>query len=510
MGYAYRQALAGDVVVMAAGTYLHSSATLLARDPSKGAERVTFRPAAGASVTVDLNRDSPDIEGVEHVLIEGISFVNGGIGIVPANRSGCGPNSNDVTIQNSTVRGPISIRNGQNLLIKNVRIGPFNYTDPWGDSSRVGNYPGCGTGRGQIATNVTWDNVTWAGIRRNGSPSHAECLFLEASYDVTVKNSRLDTCPVIGVLIKNDNVGQNVQHGLTFENNFISAPGDGGSFAIQEANCDNAPSVDPSNWTIRFNSLQGTLLLCLAANYWDSSNHKLYGNVGTHLVGNNTCHNNNKPTNLNNWTISHNIWAATGETCHPTDKTSPLTNEWINPNNLDYHLKPTAQAINHVPTTQGCPNTDIDNHTRVIINACDAGADEFGSVGSPPPPPSDTTRPLVRPAARASITSRTVRVPARGLVRAKVACRGVVACRGTARLVARLPLGKAKAKPITIGTGRMWIAAGKPGTVKIQLTKRGLAAVRKHRTMRAELVLRLVSSRGFLTVKRAIRLTANR
>jgi hypothetical protein len=385
---AYASARNGDLVLYRAGTYPGGTDPLVDHNPkvSTGGARVVIRPQAGARVTIDMQGRSSDFKGVQSLTIDGRgrwTFLHGSPGIIPQNGSQCGVPSNRLTLENLSINGALSTRNAQNLLIRNVSIGGFSYPAPgqdaWGDSSRVGDYD-CGAA--MIASHVTFDHVHWHDIFRGSSPSHAECLFIEAARDVTVENSRLDRCPIIGIFLKNDSQtgAANYQNRIVLQNNVITRPcptgpragGDEcGSFGIQEADCDNNtsnPAASPAmSWTIRFNSLVdgAQMWLCEPASYWASTS-KLYGNVAEMLwTGTDAaarCSNASKSPSLGPWSVGWNVWtrrtpSAAGQ-CAPTDRSS------ADP----------AAALGLVPVAQGCPATDVNGRKRPRTGACDAGA----------------------------------------------------------------------------------------------------------------------------------------
>lgn len=372
---AYGAARNGDLVLFRGGRYLDGDPLLAEHNGAVGTGKkpVVMRPAAGAKVVIDMQGNSGDFKGVQALTIDGRNrwtFYRGSPGVIPANGSGCGAPSNGLTLENLTINGALSTRNAQHLTVRNVTIGDFSYPaagqDAWGDSSRIGDYD-CGPA--MIASHVTFDHVHWHDIYRGSSPSHAECLFVEAAHFVTIENSRLDACPIIGIFLKNDSQAgpTNYQNSVVIQNNVISRPcpkgpragGDEcGWFGIQEADCDNdAGNPPPSpalSWTIRFNSLVGgtQIWLCESGSRWATTS-RLYGNVADRLVagsgGSQTCGNATKAPALSSWSIGWNVWAR--DSCASTDR-----------------LSTSARAAKGlVPASAGC----LVKPTR---GACDAGA----------------------------------------------------------------------------------------------------------------------------------------
>ena len=397
--YAYHQAKPGDLVQVASGTYTHAIApgdVVLSYDATKvGAAPVTFR--ASGTVTVDLGstttvNHSPDIHGAQNVVFDGVDFLHGSLGIIPQNGSSCGVNANGVTLENLSLNGAISIRNAQNVLVENVSIGGFTYPDPgvqdaWGDSTRVGDYD-CGA----RASHVTFDRVRWHDIYRGSSPSHAECLFVERSDYVSVTNSRLEACPIMGIFLKNDggvSDGSNYQDHVLIENDFISRPcptgplanaDECGSAGIFESDCDNnayvAPPASPLQWTIAFNSLGpgAEVHFCEPASYWSTSS-RLVGNIADSLAAGGPC-TGAAPAELAGWTFAYDVWTGSGAVrCSSTDTTASASSLFVDPASYDLHLL--SSVAPSVPAAL-CPAKDIDGDGRPAAGAtaCDAGADE--------------------------------------------------------------------------------------------------------------------------------------
>ncbi len=432
--YTYQQAGPGDNVKVAAGTYTlakvvtstpYDSQVLLKYDATKvGGSPVHFYGQGGPHGTqVNLGgtatvNNAPDITGAQNVILDNIDFLNGSIGVIPEKASSCGANADGVTLENLYLNGALSVRNAQNLTVKNVDIGNFSYPDggtqdAWGDSSRIGDYT-CPVN----ASNVVIDHVHWHNIYRGDSSSHAECIFIEASAAVTVENSRFDGCPVMGIFFKNDGgvAGtSNYQSGVLVENNFITEPcpdytgaaaagvpigggvnngnaHDCGSHAIQESDCDNNSTngdpATPLSWVIRFNSISpnASIWICEPQADWAATS-KLYGNVAGKLTGgtggSSTCSAGTPPSSLGNWHVAYNVWTdPAAALCSATDRLSSGSAEFLNVGGTltyDYHLIPGAgPKANHlVPTSEGCPSSDIDGDPRPAAPGfCDAGADE--------------------------------------------------------------------------------------------------------------------------------------
>jgi Bacterial Ig domain len=432
--YTYQQASPGDNVKVAAGTYTlanivtstaYDSEVLLKYDPTKvGGAPVHFYGQGGTHGTqVDLGststvNNSPDITGAQNVILDNIDFLNGSIGVIPQNASSCGANADGVTLENLYLNGALSVRNAQNLTVKNVDIGNYSLPDggtqdAWGDSSRIGDY-NCPIN----AANDLLDHVHFHNIYRGDSPSHAECLFVEASTAVTIEGSRFDGCPIMGVFLKNDggvSGSANYQNNLLIENNFFTQPcpdytgaaaagvpigggitngsaDDCGSHAIQESDCDNngtnGTPATPLSWVIRFNSISpsASIWICEPQSDWAATS-KLYGNIAGAVVGGagspSGCSANAPPASLANWHVAYNVWTdPTAALCSATDQLSTGSAEFQNVGGTltyDYHLIPGAGPKAHdlVPTSEGCPATDIDGDPRPDgTGFCDAGADE--------------------------------------------------------------------------------------------------------------------------------------
>jgi hypothetical protein len=93
-----------------------------------------------------------------------------------------------------------------------------------------------------------------------------------------------------------------------------------------------------------------------------------------------------------------------------------------------------------------------------------------------PPLVAPTTRPLASPANFATVTD--------GLAALRLRCLLTTTCTGTLALRARTAtIAKAKKKPVSYGSAKYKIAAGKTATIKVKLSKAGRTALRKKKRL---------------------------
>lgn len=332
---AYRSASAGQTVEVAAGSY---AAQTMSADSSKtGPGVVSFRPAAGATVTVA----NLYMEGTSYVRFTGIGF---GSRIQVENTNPATAGSTYVTFENasaSTFRfvgrvSNLTVRGGTfgNTVDNQPQIKKYNPGDP--SSSRP--------------FNVLIDGASFANFRRSGSTIHTECLQILHADTVTVRNSRFNTCDGTGAIGITDGPSDNI----TIENNMFGPGGDA------YFNAQITKSV--RNLVLRFNSSAKAMIFS-----------------DTEVGGPYTVTGNYMPRNASFCTSGATYTANVlqGGTCGASD-IAVAAMRFVDAANFDLHLRSDSEARNAVPLSVAAPATDIDGDLRPLGGTPDAGADEAG------------------------------------------------------------------------------------------------------------------------------------
>jgi hypothetical protein len=117
--------------------------------------------------------------------------------------------------------------------------------------------------------------------------------------------------------------------------------------------------------------------------------------------------------------------------------------------------------------------------TRTIV----VSAPPVAAQSGPPPPPGPLSRKRPRPLVL--ISGRPVAVSARGTVLIALRCKGVRRCTGVLSLETARPVdASARKRVVKLGSARFSIRASRTTRVRVKLSKRGLAVVRKLRQLR--------------------------
>jgi hypothetical protein len=365
---AYRIAGPGDVVEMAGGTYGPDQS--ISRDTSKNygtdSRHVVFRPASGATPRLHGRFADGGLElvGVEHLTITGLAGI-GDLGIVPSSWCNATTVPKDVLLEGNRFKST-HLKAGDGITLRANVIGNFSYTEPGASSSTIANHTeSCGAT--PLPRNVLIEGNTWENINRDGSPTHPECIILDDSELVTFRNNVFKDCPGFAILSSSANGA--TPRDVLLENNFFGC-GDNGSPRTECAYPINMrPDFTFRNWTIRFNSFEGSLLMQDGRASPDYENVRVYGNVG------------HEPSDCRpGVSLNYNVWESSR--CNAsTEVVAPYL--WVNESAGDFHLAGGVQAAdNFVPASfcavEGCPAFDIDGASRPIAasGARDAGADE--------------------------------------------------------------------------------------------------------------------------------------
>ena len=345
---AYRVARPGQIVELAGGVY--QAGQVIRPDARKTSSKdVVFRASRGASPTVDRTGRfaSLDVSGASHLTFQGLSF-RGDLGLTPSEDGR--HFATDITVLGGKLT-TIHLRSAMKVTLRGVEIGNFSYRDG-ATSSWFSNYAGDPPSR-----NILVDRVLWHNIRTGGSPTHPECLIVDAVDGIVIRNSRFVACPVMALFFSGDN--GRVARNVLLENNFITC---GGGPANEEcgATINFRPDYPFDNVTIRFNSISG-LLYFQGGRY---SNLRVYGNVVSNFSD---C-----PSGLFS---AYNV--VSRGTCGRTDRRSPPG--WVNEARADLRLSRGSRAVNFIPASlcrsTRCPRRDINGRPR--RGRPDAGAHEL-------------------------------------------------------------------------------------------------------------------------------------
>lgn len=342
---AYRVAQPGQVVEVAGGTY--PSQTLTADASKTSSSDVVFRPAAGATVTIQPGPSaSLSIQGADHLEFDNMT------GDSWETLEG----TDDVTIRNLTVH-IFWIKGASNINVIGGSVGPYqNGASQIKDGSSS-----------QDTHDVLIDGVLFHDyVNTVGVGMHMECLHIlpvlsGSIYNLTIRKSKFVNCGVMDVFHDGARV-----HDVLYENNYFDMPNSG---PTQQPSGSTYPLYISAkgqgaltNITVRYNTFNGTLNF---DNADPKTNVAVYANIGTRRADQCT-------TGV---TFSYNIWDQA--TCGTGDILAAPSFTNISYPNEDFHLTATAAAINHGSPAY-CPATDIDGDARPRGTACDAGADEAG------------------------------------------------------------------------------------------------------------------------------------
>ena len=333
---AYRVARPGEVVEVAAGTYGRQT---IEKDSSKTSDAdVVFRPASGATVTVE----EISIRG-SHVEVRDMRLTtDGSVGSSPID-------TRDVTLRNLTGRS-LFLRADDTRVIGGS-YGGFNACDAgapedgvklWNDSSRG-------------ADGIVLDGVTIHDVRRTGCSIHSDCIQIYSGTNHTIKNSTLVNCPTSGIIARPSDSSQKLEN-ITIENNYFGAVLDG-SEAI---NIGTAPDRC-SGMVIRYNTVvnESSSFDCLTASGGPGS--LVEGNIISVGAGNDA-------TFRNNVFRTGSARPGGGAQCSPV---------YRNASGGDWRLALSDRCARGRGNPTSHPTTDAEGQPRPQ-GTIDAGADEIG------------------------------------------------------------------------------------------------------------------------------------
>jgi IPT/TIG domain-containing protein len=267
---AYRVSSPGDTVLVAAGSYPGQT---IGHDGSKSASCdgytiggdvtgcVTFQPAAGAQVSfsggIQVSGDDVRLSGFN---VPGVTV-------------------GDCKATNATTNVVLQSITGTNLIIGNASyVGDLGGN--WGPlhGNQIVYVNDCGyTGTSKPATHVRFDGGLYHDAIQDLDGQHLECLHVEPGDYITIRNSRFVNCAQHDIAI-----GGGVGTHYLIENNTLAAPCSG-----QGAPCGGVNPIDAScvgtksDWTVRFNSLDGAMIVSVKTGCTYGGTNLFYGNVET-------------------------------------------------------------------------------------------------------------------------------------------------------------------------------------------------------------------------------------
>jgi hypothetical protein len=339
LGRAYQLAKPGAVVELAAGSYPYQQ---IARDPSKTSPaNVVFRPAPGASVSVDMidfGQEQLGVPAPANIVVRDIH-----VGYL---RAWAG--TDHLIWQN------ISGKHFDMFGVTNVRVlgGDFGPCQaPRDDDACVPRIAG--------SANILLDGVTIHDMTSTDLVNHhVDGLFIRGATNVVIRDSKFRGNMITNIRIQPQDCCANAS--ITLENNWF-AP------ALQgEGSATRADGVDVDQpfpgLLFRNNSFATGTGPQLLGTYSDA---RLVGN----LMMNAQC----APGVTYAYNVVIPFSAYSGQTpCGRSDKVVASFG-YLNEGGFDYHIGPSSPAIGSGDPSN-CPGTDIDRQART--GACDAGADQ--------------------------------------------------------------------------------------------------------------------------------------
>ena len=392
---AYQVAAPGAVVEVASGTYPSQVIRAVA---GKSGPNVVFREAAGGRVVLGGLRfgEGADVaQGPDFITVKGMETSYWGSQPAPLNQEGVSlhPGTTNIVLEDMDA-GNFHVWGARDVTIKGGDWGPCYAVWPVSPNvcgnSKIDSWDSGGIRTGNITIDGAYfhdyrfDDSCYAG----GADCHWECLYLNASENVTIKNSKFFGCAIFDVFVTFS--GPDAVRGhdnLVLENNWFAAPFNEPSYlsssrtanAVMLSHCEYSPSdgVDHSGLRVRFNSFAGN-----ASVVDDGTSCTTSG--GAYAVGNVAA----KTGCIAYLSYRSNLF-TTGQgqsgVCDASDRnTGQSSAPYVSDSNsaaLDHHLAGaigSSIADNLVPTTTlgGCPSTDLDGQTRASSGNCDAGSDE--------------------------------------------------------------------------------------------------------------------------------------
>jgi hypothetical protein len=356
---AYRRASPGSTVLIASGSY---PAQTIGRDTSKtsgacdgytiGASLtgcVTFQPDSGASVALSGG-----------VLVYGdyVRLRNLNLGTITIGDCSSSSVTTNVVLQNDS---------GANLVINNASyVGDLKGN--WGPlhGNQIVYVNDCSyTGTLKEATHVRFDGGVYHDAIQDSNGQHLECLHVEPADYVTIRNSTFRNCAQHDIEIG----GSEPETNFLIENNAMARPCSeqgsvcGGNNPL-DMSCLSGPHSD---WTVRFNSMDGGAFFLNTGCTWTGTN-LYYGNIETFTMDSWQC----SQWAQYGWTRSYTVGGSSGIACGTGSVTGTVLVS-PGPPDYDFHLLPGSVAIGLVPAGMARPATDVVGNPRGT-GATDAGA----------------------------------------------------------------------------------------------------------------------------------------
>ncbi|MDX6475382.1 MAG: hypothetical protein QOH95_893 [Gaiellaceae bacterium] len=406
---AYHVATPGTVVEVAGGTYPGQTFTA---DASKASATsvVTFRPAAGAAVSVN---GELRFSSARHIELQSMSVGDYYIGVNSPAGAGL---TKDITLRNMSVHS-YTVRSVDGLRMIGGDVGSITGGCPAGCTPFAGTVATAGSaepiigavycgGGGCTASTPQSSNVLIDGVRFHeiyrvkASGQHTACMWISSVNGLTIRNSTFHKCDsqTIHMTYEASFVSAtdgSVSKNVLIENNFMEPPtDDGGTLAGATTltwRYDNVQGNCLRNWVLRNNTIPGSVALSSdTATTGCGANVAVIGNViGSFTdASGKSCALGTLSTPI---VFRYNVFRS--GTCDPTDR-SLGTGSFglVDQAGGNYHLAAGSIAVDVVPasayatpapfaTAGGSspaapPAADYDGEARPRGAAFDAGADE--------------------------------------------------------------------------------------------------------------------------------------
>lgn len=362
---AYQAAACGDTVYVKAGSY---SGQTVNRDSSKDAcsSRVVIAGAPGESVTVngDLNSGQGGAfplptQGADHVEFKDFAL-NGGMYVI-------GSPLTDFHATNIDANGRFTIQGAEDSSITGGDWGPCTATQIAPACPMLIEADSSITNNGLLIEGNTFHDVRCDGQEWD---CHIECMKINGGTNLTIRGNVYRDCALYDIFLKSEH--DNDFSGLLIENNQFDATWNeasgGASQGRTQAVSFSCGAGELTNATIRFNSFhEASVLSPDEDGCGRNSNVSLVGNI----IGGTACSEGVGQT----W--SYNVFLGS-DPCSGTGNTTVSDFPYVDENfDGNFRLAGSATVIdNLVPTSAGCPTTDIDGDARPAGTNCDAGMDE--------------------------------------------------------------------------------------------------------------------------------------
>jgi hypothetical protein len=374
---AYRAARPGEIVEVAGGTYPEQQ---IVADPAKRSGRdVVIRPAKGAKVIVgELTLGSnEDGDGPRHLTIERLATAYADRGVQrPVSAM---PGTRDVTLRGLDA-GNFTLWGVQDVRVIGGDWGPCHIgPDSECSNAKIDAGPDPYTTRNVLVDRARFHDFRFGpGCWSDGADCHFECMYVNGSHDVTIRNSRFRDCALydIFVTVSGPDAARAGHQGLTIENNWFDTPWDeSGPGSARRARlsalalnwCQNSP-LGYRGVRIRQNSFQSNTGILLDPNpECRFEDVRVVGN----LMAFDGCD--------RRWSYASNVFstALRRGRCAPSDRIAGRAFPFRDGRSgagMDFHLRDRWRMAEG-RVAEGCAREDIDGQRRPA-RRCDAGSDE--------------------------------------------------------------------------------------------------------------------------------------